>query len=75
MKILKSTPEQQHESLRSLKCDVKCEAEHVVPEQGALDPCRLEGTILTSEVAEMIIAGRTPAPSQVLAYFIQCRAA
>ncbi|CAK0906682.1 unnamed protein product, partial [Prorocentrum cordatum] len=71
LKIEKSTPEQQQDFLRSLKCEVSCEAEHVMPEPGAapLDPCRAGGSIETSKIAEMIIAGKTPSPSEVLAYF------
>merc|ERR1719277_233812 len=71
LKIAKSSPEQQQEFLRSIKCEVKCDAEHVVPKPGASTPdvCRQEGTIETSKIAEMIIAGETPTPSEVLAYF------
>eukprot|EP00442_Polarella_glacialis_P043375 CAMPEP_0115118912 /NCGR_PEP_ID=MMETSP0227-20121206/44776_1 /TAXON_ID=89957 /ORGANISM="Polarella glacialis, Strain CCMP 1383" /LENGTH=48 /DNA_ID= /DNA_START= /DNA_END= /DNA_ORIENTATION= len=41
----KTSPEQQLEWLRSLKQEVTCEAEHVMPDPGVglVDVCRVEG--------------------------------
>ena len=71
LKIEKSSLAQQIEFLRSLKGTVSCDAEHVKPEPGceALDVCRLEGPQETQKVAEKIIAGKTPTPTEVLTYF------
>ena len=71
LRIERSTPEQQREFLRSLTCKMKYKVEHVVLKSGASTTgvCRLEGAIETSKIAEAIIAGKTPTPSEVLAYF------
>jgi len=71
LKIEKSTAAQQKESLRKLKCEITCTAEHVQPEAGAglPDVCRMAGTIETQMVADKIIAGQTPTPSEVVSYF------
>jgi len=57
--------------LRSLKEKVTCEAEHVQPDSGCavVDVCRVEGPQETQKVAEKIIKGETPTPTEVLNYF------
>jgi len=69
--ILKSTPAQQKELLRSLTCEVSCEAEHVVAEAsaGMADICRLEGTVDKKQLVDKIIACETPSPSDIAKYF------
>ena len=71
LKINKSTPEQQRDFLRSLKCKVTCEAEHIKPEAAGakVDVCRMDVTCEAKIVADKIIAGQTPTPSEVLGYF------
>jgi len=68
-----SSPEAQKDFLRSLKCSVECEAEHVVPEQsaGLKDVCRMEGSVDKAKISEMIMGGQTPTPSEVVKYFNQ----
>eukprot|EP00441_Pelagodinium_beii_P006521 CAMPEP_0197703102 /NCGR_PEP_ID=MMETSP1338-20131121/125262_1 /TAXON_ID=43686 ORGANISM="Pelagodinium beii, Strain RCC1491" /NCGR_SAMPLE_ID=MMETSP1338 /ASSEMBLY_ACC=CAM_ASM_000754 /LENGTH=1480 /DNA_ID=CAMNT_0043286995 /DNA_START=99 /DNA_END=4541 /DNA_ORIENTATION=- len=60
LKIEKSSPTQQIEFLRSLKETVTCER---------VDYCRLSGPQETQKVAEKIIKGQTPTPTEVLNYF------
>ncbi|CAJ1435241.1 unnamed protein product, partial [Effrenium voratum] len=71
LKIQKSTPEQQVEFLRSLKETVSCEAEHILPKKGCarVDPCRVQGPAETQKVAQKIIEGKTPTPTEVVNYF------
>ncbi|CAE7027101.1 mtr [Symbiodinium natans] len=71
LKIEKSSPEQQSAFLRSLKDTVSCEAEHVQPKPGCklVDPCRVEGAQETQKVAQKIIEGKTPTPTEVVNYF------
>ena len=56
---------------RSQKCEVKCEAEHIKPKPGCAraDPCRVEGPQETQKVAQKIIEGKTPTPTEVINYF------
>merc|ERR1712232_653614 len=71
LKVEKSTAMEQKEHFRSLKCDVSCTAEHIMPESSVStsDVCHLEGSIETSELAMEIISGSTPSPEKVLRYF------
>ena len=66
MKMEKSTAEQQSTFLRSLK---DYEAEHVQPKPRcqAVDPCRVDEPQKTQKVAQKIIEGKTPAPTEVSA--------
>nr|UKS50369.1 B12-dependent methionine synthase [Alexandrium pacificum] len=66
-----SDPEAQKAFLRSLEVGVKCEAEHAMPEPGAAacDVCRVEGSVDTQKIADLIIAGGTPTPTEVVKYF------
>nr|UKS50372.1 B12-dependent methionine synthase [Margalefidinium polykrikoides] len=66
-----ASPEEQKDFLRSLKETVVCDAEHVVPEPGAGHPdvCRMEGSVSISDIADLIVAGGAPRPSEVVRYF------
>merc|ERR1712242_688254 len=59
LKIAKSSPVQQKEFLRNLKCEVSCTAEHVTSEAGSgiADVCRVEGLDNKKQVAEIISNG------------------
>ena len=67
----KSTHQLRSEFLRSLKETVKCEADHIKPLPGCarVDPCRVEGPQETQKVAQKIIEGKTPTPTEVINYF------